>query len=40
MLNANLVIHQDSAYVLDQATKLIRILAAVQDPRDLASLFQ
>ena len=36
MSSASLIIHQDSADVLDHATKLIRIPGAIYEPRNLA----
>ena len=39
-LRTNLIIHHGITDVLGQAAKLIRILGAVQEPRDLALLFQ
>jgi len=39
-LRTNLIIHHGVADILDQATKLIHIIGAFQEPCDLASLFQ
>ena len=38
--NTNQIVHQGVADVLGQATKLVRILGPIQEPRDLPSLFQ
>ena len=40
ILRANLIVHHGIADILGQVTKLIHIIGAVQEPRDLASLFQ
>ena len=37
---ANLIIHHGIADVLDQATEFVHIPDAVQEPRDLAPLFE
>ena len=34
------MVHHGVADILSQVTKLIHIISAVQEPRDLASLFQ
>ena len=39
-MSTNLIIHHGVTDVLDQAAELIRIIGTVQEPRDLASLFQ
>ena len=39
-LKTNQIVHQGIADVLCWATKLVRILGAIQEPRDLPSLFQ
>ena len=39
-LRTNLIIHHGVMDVLNQATELIHILSAVQEPRDPAPLFQ
>ena len=40
MLKTNLIIHHGVANILNHAAKLIHILGAVQESRDLASLRQ
>ena len=37
---ANLIIHHGTADVLNHAAKFVHIPGAIQEPRDLASLFQ
>ena len=39
VLKTNLIINHGITDVLDQTAELIHILGAVQEPRDLASLF-
>ena len=39
-LKTNLVIHHGITDIIGQAAKLVHVLGAVQEPRDLASLFQ
>ena len=39
-MRTNLIIHHGVADVPNQAAKLIRVLGAIQEPCDLASLFQ
>jgi hypothetical protein len=39
-LRTNLIIHHGIADILDQSAKLIHVFGAVQEPCDLASLFQ
>ena len=39
-LETHLIIHHGVANVLDQATEVIHIAGAVEEPCDLASLFQ
>ena len=38
--NTNQIVHQGVTNILGQATKLVRVRCAIQEPRDLASLFQ
>ena len=40
ILRTNLIIHHGVANILGQITKLVHIIGAIQEPRDLASLFQ
>ena len=39
-LGTNLVVHHCVTNVLDRAAELVRVLGAVQEPGDFASLFQ
>ena len=39
-LRTDLIVQHSVADILGQITKLIHILSAIQEPRDLASLFQ
>ena len=40
ILRVNLIVHHGIADILGQVIKLIHIIGAVQEPCDLASLFQ
>ena len=39
-LGANLIVHHRIAEVFDQAAEFVHIPGTIQEPRDLASLFQ